>query len=325
MVPRTRAALLLRNKRAYDQRMTQLDLNDVAIFVRVVNRAGFAKVARELSVPTSTISRAIARLEATLGAQLLTRTTRSVVPTPEGQSFFREVAPAVATLHHAARGVDGADRKARGRLRVTTANDIGATFLGEVVATFSTRYPNVEIETLLTQRAVNLVEEGIDVALRVATRLPDSSLIARKIGDIEHELYACLEYVQTRGVPATPDDLSDHACVLFRPRDGRSPWALRHTQTGREITKEVRGRIGTDDYSFMRSALLAGAGIGLIPRMVVARDIEAGRLVRVLPHYASLGASLYFMHAASPVIPAKISLFRDFVIESFARAGVTHG
>ena len=325
MVPRTRAALLLRNKRAYDQRMTQLDLNDVAIFVRVVNRAGFAKVARELSVPTSTISRAIARLEATLGAQLLTRTTRSVVPTPEGQSFFREVAPAVATLHHAARGVDGADRKARGRLRVTTANDIGATFLGEVVATFSTRYPNVEIETLLTQRTVNLVEEGMDVALRVATKLPDSSLIARKIGDIDQELYASLEYVQTRGVPATPDDLNDHACVLFRPRDGRSSWALRHTQTGREIIKEVRGRIGTDDYSFMRSALLAGAGIGLIPRMVVARDIEAGRLVRVLPHYASLGASLYFMHAASPVIPAKISLFRDFVIESFARAGVTHG
>lgn len=325
MVPRTRAALLLRNKRAYDQRMTQLDLNDVAIFVRVVNRAGFAKVARERSVPTSTISRAIARLEATLGAQLLTRTTRSVVPTPEGQSFFREVAPAVATLHHAARGVDGADRKARGRLRVTTANDIGATFLGEVVATFSTRYPNVEIETLLTQRTVNLVEEGMDVALRVATKLPDSSLIARKIGDIDQELYASLEYVQTRGVPATPDDLNDHACVLFRPRDGRSSWALRHTQTGREIIKEVRGRIGTDDYSFMRSALLAGAGIGLIPRMVIARDIEAGRLVRVLPHYALRGASLYFMHAASPVIPAKISLFRDFVIESFARAGVTHG
>lgn len=325
MMPRTRAALLLRNKRAYDRRMTQLDLNDVAIFVRVVNRAGFAKVARELNVPTSTISRAVARLEATLGAQLLTRTTRSVVPTPEGQTFFREVAPAVATLHHAASGVDGADRKARGRLRVTTANDIGATFLGEVVASFSTRYPNVEIETLLTQRNVNLVEEGVDVALRAAIKLPDSSLIARKIGDIEQELYASLEYVQTRGVPATPDELSDHACVLFRPREGRTTWVLRHAQTGREITKEMRGRIGTDDHSFMRSALLAGAGIGLIPRIIVARDLDAGKLVRVLPQYASQGATLYFMHAASPVVPAKIALFRDFVIESFARVGMTHG
>ena len=325
MMARTRAALPLRNKRAYDLRMTQFDLNDVAIFVRVVNRAGFAKVGRELNVPTSTISRAIARLEATLGAQLLTRTTRSVVPTPEGQTFFREVAPAVATLHHAARGVDGADRKARGRLRVTTANDIGATFLGEVVTTFSARYPNVEIETLLTQRTVNLVEEGIDVALRAATKLPDSSLIARKIGDIEQELYASLEYVQTRGVPASLDDLSDHACVLFRPREGRTTWTFRDARTGRETSQDVCGRIGTDDYSFMRSALLAGAGIGLIPRIIVARDVEAGRLVRVLPQCASQGASLYFMHAASPVIPAKITLFRDFVLESFARIGVTHG
>ena len=237
----------------------------------------------------------------------------------------REVAPAVATLHHAARGVDGTDRKARGRLRVTTANDIGVTFLAEVVTNFSTRYPNVEIETLLTQRTVNLVEEGIDVAIRVATKLPDSSLIARKVGDIEQELYASLEYVQTRGVPATLHALSDHACVLFRPREGRATWVFRDARTGRTTTQEVRGRIGTDDYSFMRAALLAGAGIGLLPRIIVARDVEAGRLVRVLPQCASQGASLYFIHAASPVVPAKIALFRDFVVESFARVGMTHG
>ena len=304
--------------------MTQLDLNDVAIFVRVVNRAGFAKVARELHVPTSTVSRAISRLEATLGAQLLVRTTRSVVATPEGQAFFRDVAPAVETLHHAARGVDGADRKARGRLRVTTANDIGATFLGEVVAGFALRYPNVEVETLLTQRTVNLVEEGVDVALRAAAKLPDSSLIARKIGDLEQELYASLDYVKAHGLPATVDALDDHACVLFRPREGYATWTF-HTHGARtDQTKKVRGRIGTDDFSFMRSALLAGAGIGLIPRIVVARDVEAGRLVRVLPQCASRGAALFFVHAPAPVIPAKIALFRDFVVDACARLGVTN-
>jgi DNA-binding transcriptional LysR family regulator len=305
--------------------MTQLDLNDVAIFVRVVNRAGFAKVARELNVPTSTISRAISRLEATLGAQLLSRTTRSVVPTPEGQAFFREVAPAVASLHHAARGVDGADRKARGRLRVTTANDIGATFLGEVVAGFSQRYPNVEVETLLTQRTVNLVEEGVDVALRAASRLPDSSLIAKKIGGLEQDLYASRAYVQAHGVPATVEALDDHACVLFRPKDGYATWTFHSRGDRKELTKRVRGRIGTDDFSFMRSAVLAGAGIGLIPRVIVTHDVEAGRLVRVLPQYSSEGATLFFVHAPAAAIPAKITLFRDFVIEAFARYGVTNG
>lgn len=298
-----------------------VDLNDVALFVRVVDRAGFAKVARELRVPTSTVSRAVSRLEATVGAQLLMRSTRSVVPTAEGSAFYREVAPAVASLQQAARGVDGADRKARGKLRVTTANDIGATFLGEVVAGFSARHPNIEVEAILTQRSVNLVEEGVDVALRAALRLPDSSLVARKIGELEQDLYASPGYLANRGVPSSLEELDDHACVVFRPQGGQAVWHLHDEQGGKEkgVEKSVRGRIATDDFSFMRSALLAGAGIALIPRLMITGDVEAGRLVRVLPHYSSHGAGLFFVHVATPTLPAKIALFRDYVTEAFAR------
>lgn len=305
-------------------RVPQVDLNDVALFVRVVDRAGFAKVARELRVPTSTVSRAVSRLEATVGAQLLMRSTRSVVPTAEGHAFYREVAPAVAQLHHAARGIDGADKKPRGKLRVTTANDIGATFLGEVVAGFSARYPNVEIETLLTQRNVNLVEEGVDVALRAAIKLPDSSLVARKIGELEQDLYASVEYVQMHGLPATLDDLDEHVCLLFRPEEGSMVWHLydERIKERRLIEKVVRGRIASDDFSFMRAATLGGAGIALLPRLMVTGDLEDNRLVRVLPQYTSHGASLYFVHVATSVVPAKITLFRDFVMEAFARRRV---
>jgi DNA-binding transcriptional LysR family regulator len=298
-----------------------LDLNDVGMFVRVVHRSGFAKAARELRVPTSTVSRAIARLEATLGAQLLMRTTRSVTPTAEGHAFFKQVAPAVAALHHAARGIDGADRRPRGKLRVTAPSDLGATFLGEVAVGFTARYPNIELETILTPRTVNLVEEGVDVALRASGRLPDSSLVARKIGDLDHYLYASPSYVQLHGAPSDLAGLASHACVLFRPVEGVANWTLRDERT-RAHSLEVKGRIATDDFSFLRAALLAGAGIGLVPHIIVNSDVEEGRLLRVLPTFVSSGSALFFVHAASPVVPAKVTLFRDFVLEAFARKGV---
>lgn len=297
--------------------MSNLDLNDVALFVRVVERAGFARVARELGVPTSTVSRAIGRLEASIGARLLSRTTRSVVPTAEGEAFFREVSPAVATLHHAARGIDGADRSARGRLRVTAPNDIGATFLADVVTEFTRHYPNVEIETILTSRTVNLVEEGVDVALRAAGKLPDSSLVARKLGPLEADVCASVEYVTQRGAPTKLDDLDDHATVLFRPREGRATWAL--TDGKQEVQKAMRGSIGSDDFLFVRSAVLAGAGIGLLPRIAVAADLAEGRLVHLLPRWKSVGAFLYFVHPPMRTVPARIEAFREFVAEAFAR------
>ena len=193
--------------------------------------------------------------------------------------------------------------------------------LGEVAVGFAARYPNIELETILTPRTVNLVEEGVDVALRASGRLPDSSLIARKIGDLEHCLFASPSYVQVHGVPSDLAGLAAHSCVVFRPRDGVASWTLRD-ERGRVNSVEVKGRIATDDFAFLRAALLGGAGIGLVPRVIVNADVDEGRLLRVLPTFVSSGSALFFVHAASPVVPAKVSLFRDFVLEAFARKGV---
>jgi DNA-binding transcriptional LysR family regulator len=303
-----------------ETRAVQLDLNDVAVFVRVVDRAGFAKTARELSVPTSTVSRAVARLEEALGTRLVHRNTRSVTPTSEGRAYYADVAPAVAALHHAERGVGGADRSPRGRLRVSAPNDIGSTFLAGVVAAFAERCPNVAVDVELSTRQVNLVEEGFDLALRAASKLADSSLVARKVGDLAGDLYASLAYVQARGVPATLDALSEHACVLFRPTDGRAEWALEGSEG--PVRQVVRGRVSGDDFMFVRSAVLAGAGIALIPRILAAQEVAAGRLVRVLPRYTMQGASLHVVYAAAPKLPAKIAAFRDFIVEAFAHAEI---
>ncbi len=299
--------------------MPNVDLNDVALFVRVVDREGFAKVARDVRVPTSTVSRAVSRLEATVGTQLLVRSTRSVVPTAAGRAFYQEVAPAVAALQHAARGVDGVDKQVRGKLRITAPNDVGATFLGEVVADFCVRHPDVEIETLLTARTVNLVEEGVDVALRAAARLPDSSLVARKLGDLEQDLYASPRYLEQHGTPKRLSDLRAHRAVFFRAPEGRTEWALRDEATGSEERVTVTGRIGGDDFMFVRAAVMSGAGVSLLPRIVVHSDVQAGRLVRILPTLSLREASLYFVHVPTTTLPARIAAFRDFMIESFVR------
>ena len=297
--------------------MAQLDLNDVAIFVRVVEHAGFAKAARELGVPTSTVSRAVSRLEGTLETRLVNRNTRSVTATSEGRTFYAAVSPAVAAVNQAARGVDGGDRAPRGRLRVSAPNDLGSTFVAGVVASFVERYPNVVVDVELSGRRVNLVEEGFDLAVRATGKMLDSSLVARKVGELESDLYASRAYVDVHGVPATVEALSDHACVLFRPRDGHESWPL--DGPSGQLVHAAKGRVSGDDFTFVRAAVLAGAGIALLPRIVAAEDVVAGRLVHILPQYVRRGASMHIVYAAGAKVPAKIAAFRDFMIATFAR------
>jgi DNA-binding transcriptional LysR family regulator len=292
------------------------DLDDLAVFVRVVDRSGFAVAARELGVPTSTVSRTIARLEARTGTRLLHRTTRSVTPTSDGREIYASVAGAVATLERAARSLEPATRKPKGLLRVTAPNDIGGAFLAEVAVAFTERYPLVQVELVLTNRAVNLVDEGLDVAVRASARLADSTLVARKVGDLEHVLYASPRYIETHGAPASPRDLDDHRCVVFRAKGLATTWTLEGA--GGAVDVPVRGRIGGDDFAFVRSIVLAGGGIGLLPRIVSAPDEHAGRLVRVLPDLEARGAGLYVVYPSASQVPARVTAFRDFVTEAFA-------
>jgi DNA-binding transcriptional LysR family regulator len=295
--------------------VSELDLNDVAVLVRVLERAGFARAARELGVPTSTVSRAVARLESSLGTLLVHRNTRSVTATNEGRAFYAEVAPAMLALQRAARTVDGSDLAPRGRLRLSAPNDLGSSFVAGVVTAFAERYPKVDVDVELSMRKVNLVEEGFDLALRASDKLNDSALVARRVGDLEAELYASLGYVQAHGLPATIEAVAEHACVLFRAKSGEAEWVL-HGPSG--LTRQrVRGRISGDDFTFVRAAALSGAGVALLPRLVAAEDLAAGRLVRVLPAYTQRGASLHVVYARTRKVPAKILVFRDFVLEAF--------
>lgn len=297
--------------------MSPLDLNDIAMFVRVVELSAFAKAGRELGVPTSTVSRAVARLEEALGTQLVQRNTRSVVPTAEGRAFFSDVQPGVLSLQHAARRVEGADRAPRGRLRVSVLNDLGTVFVSRVVAAFAARYPHIALDVELSMRTVRLVEDGFDVAIRASRKLPDSSLVARKVGDLESLIVASPAYLAARGSPRTLDEIAQHECFLFRGKDGEAEWALEGPEGA--VNLRVEGRLSADEYNFVRAAVVDGAGIALIPRILAAADLTAGRLVHVLPEYSVGGGALYVIYAAAAKTPNRIAVFRDFVIEAYAK------
>jgi DNA-binding transcriptional LysR family regulator len=296
--------------------VADLNLDDLAVFVRVVERGGFAGAAREFGTPTSTVSRAIERLESSAGVRLLHRTTRQVKPTSEGRDLYAAVASAVSTLRAAARAVEPATRQPRGRLRVSAPADLCANFLADVVVAFGQRYPLVQLEFALTNQHTNLVEGGFDLAVRATADLGDSSLVARKLGDIQLHLYASPAYLRTHGVPATPADLPGHGCVVFRGKDLARTWALRGSAG--EASVSVRGRIGGDDFTFVRAMLVAGAGIGLLPGINCAADEASGRLTRVLPEWHARGASLYVVYPSMKNVPARVTAFRDFVVQAFA-------
>jgi DNA-binding transcriptional LysR family regulator len=297
--------------------MAAPSLDDVAIFVRVVELGGFASAARAMGTPTSTVSRAIGRLESQTGVRLLQRTTRIMRPTSEGLELFASAGPALATLVRATKAVEPLTRGPRGRLRVTAPTHLASTFFSGVMVAFAEQYPQVELDVTLSNQHEDLVAGGFDVAIRAAGKLQDSSLAVRKLGAVEHGLYAAPTYLQKYGAPATPAELADRRCIVFRATDLKRTWALRGPEG--DASMQVRGRISGTDFTFVQSILIAGGGIGLLPCFACAQDESTGRLVRVLPGYHARGATLYLLYPSTRNVPARVSAFCDFVSRACAR------
>jgi len=294
-----------------------MDLNQVGVFVRVVEKRGFTAAAQALGLPKSSVSRAVSRLETALGVRLLQRTTRRLHLTEAGAAFYDRASRALTDLSEARDAAGEQQDAPRGVVRVTAPVDLGVEFLAEIVARFARRFPEIRVEMNLTSRRVDLVEEGFDLALR-AGRLSDSSLVARKLGTIEARLVASPAYLRRRGTPRSVDDLAAHECVLFRGREGAAEWPLIGPDGPTRV--EVRGAIDADDISFLRRAVLAGAGIALLPWVMCARDVHAGKLTRVLPEHASRGSQLHLVYPSSRQVPRRVAVFRDFVVESMTPA-----
>ncbi len=292
---------------------TDVDLNRVAVFLRVVELQSFTAAAEALGLPKSSVSRSVARLEESLGVQLLQRTTRAVQLTEAGRLYFEEASRALSTLEQAHERLTQLDSRPQGAVRITAPVDLGARVLAPLAARFARRNPGITLEFILTPRLVNLVDEGVDLAVRAGT-LRDSSLIARRVNGLAPLLFASPAYLDARGAPTSVEQLAQHDCVLFRPRRGQAEWTL----TGPEGTQRVsvRGPVAADDFMFCREAVLAGAGIGMLPALLCEQDVARNRLVRLLSAYTGPAAPLHLVWPAARHVPKRVLLVREWLVKT---------
>lgn len=280
-------------------------------FLAVVDTGSFTAAAKRLGLAKSNVSRRVARLEESLGARLLERTTRKQRLTEVGETYHGQVIGAVDQLAEAARSVSELQGRPRGRLRVTAPADWNEA-MGHLVAQFSAEQPEIQVEVDLSQRKVDLVAEGFDVALR-AGRLEDSSLIARSVGEGAGHLYASPELLQRHPEPTTPDELAELAFVLFRGRQGEATLQLEGPQGPEEVT--IRGVITAQDFGFVRHAVVHGAGVGFLPDFVAAAELEADRLCLLLPDYCLRRSAFHLIYPSARFVSPKVRVFVDFCVE----------
>lgn len=290
-----------------------IDLNHMATFVRVVEHGSFTAAAAALGRPTSSVSRAVAQLEDELGVRLLHRTTRQLQLTDAGRDYHARARAAVASLDEAAKVAAEHGDAPRGTVRLTAPPMGGAPLLAELVAEFVSRHPAIRVELLLTSRHVDLVAEGVDLALR-AGRLSDSSLVGRRLDWIEDQVVASPRYLAGRTALQTLEQLTAHPCVLYQGRNGKKTWRLSGPEGEQDV--EVTGPIDADDLAFVHAATVAGAGIALLPSILAWPDIRQGTLLRLLPDHASKGAAMQLLWPSSSHLPARVALLRDYLAEN---------
>jgi DNA-binding transcriptional LysR family regulator len=293
-----------------------MDLNLVRTFSRVVEAQSFTAAARSLGLPKSSVSRAVSKLEEELGARLLERTTRQLKLTLTGRAYYDGAARALAALTDAEQFVAESQGKPRGTVRLTVPVGLDRGFLSDVVASFGSRYPEIRVDVSFTNRVVDLVGEGFDIALRGASggRLQSSSLIARKVAQLSLWLFAAPSYLKGRRAPRRPEDLRTHDFIIFDAGGATTKICELMGPNGPEPV-EITGALSSDDFLFIRELVLRGAGITLMPPRV--DDLRSGALVRVLPDYEVPDLSISVVMPSNQHLPRRVALLRDALVEAF--------
>jgi DNA-binding transcriptional LysR family regulator len=300
------------------------DLNDMLFFAEVVERGGFAAAGRALGVPKSRMSRRVAELEARLGVRLLQRTTRKLSLTEVGEVYHRHCAAMRAEAQAAAEAVERVQAEPRGTLRVTCPVTLAQTVIGPLLPRFLQAHPQVRVEMEVTNRVVDLVEEGVDVALRVRPNLDQSgSLVVKRLGASGTMLLASPDLLARQGRPAGPEDLSRIDTVAMSAVDGRASWAL-VGPGGAHHAFEHHPRFVADDLLTLKFAVLAGVGMTYLPDYMCSDELAAGLMVPVLPGWTPQRG---LMHAVFPsrrgLLPA-VRRFLDFLEEQIPACDPDH-
>ena len=284
------------------------DLNEMAIFAKVVEEKSFTGAALKLGLPKSTVSRKISQLEERVGVRLLHRTTRQLRTTDSGASYYEYCARMVEQAAEADLHMQNLQVEPTGRIRVSVPMGFGNDFFSELISEFVVTYPKVRVDIFMDNRAVDLIDEEFDVAIRVAD-LPDSSMVARPLGPAVLMLVASPEYVEKHGQPETLNDLHDHDYIHFMdsPMEMIGPNGVQETY--------VEPRLMINDMRFSLKLVLKGRGIAAIPLMLCAQDLMKGNLVHLLPQYRFPHKTLNLVYPSRKQLSTKVLSFIEFVLE----------
>lgn len=287
---------------------------EMQVFVEAVKRGSFSSAGRQLSLTPSAVSKLVSRLESRLGVRLLNRTTRTLSLTEGGRAFFKRCVEILADVEDAEDSLTGFGQVPKGLLRINSTPGFAKHQLLPLMPEFQTLYPQLVMEYQLTGQSVDLIGEGVDVAIRLGP-LKDTSLVARKLGESQRVICASPSYLETHGVPEKPADLLQHNCLRLSTSEAFNQWQF-SSEEGSEMF-DVTGSFVTDNVDALYEYALIGGGIARLSGFMVERDIEAGRLVPLLSDY---GIERQVIHAVYPhrkYLPAKVRVLVDFLIDKF--------
>jgi len=291
-----------------------MEFSAIPVFVAVVEQRGFSSAAQTLGISKSAVSKRITQLENHLGVRLLHRTTRKLSLTEAGERYYEHASQTMISAARAEDAVTELQGEPQGKLKISSPMSFGRLHVASLIPKFLKRYPKIQIDLVMDDRNVDLVSEGFDVAIR-SGKLPDSTMIARKLTPLRQVLCASPKYIKTHGQPNTPSQLRQHNCILFSYSIDANEWTL-HGDKGPENVF-VSGNYRVNNSEALHESLLEGIGIGRLPTFVAGPDLKNGRLVELFKHYSIPDHTFYAVFPERQYLPAKVRVFIDFAIEYF--------
>lgn len=285
------------------------------MFMRVVERGSFSAVAREIGLSQPTISKQIGALETRLGGRLFARSTRNLSLTDEGRRYYEHCRQILAAVDNAEQSFQTGQERVAGPLRIASSGSFGRIQIAPRLHGFLRQHPGVTIDLQLSDENVDLVSEGIDVAVRIG-ELKDSSLVARPIGLTRRCVFAAPAYLEQRGVPATPEDLIAHNCLVFNQLEHFDTW--RFERDGHWASVRVKGNVRSNNSEAIRQMVLSGLGLSLSPSWLFREDLQAGRVVALLDGHTPSSLPIHAVFAPDRRQSARVRAFIDYLRDAFA-------
>ncbi len=290
-------------------------INDMMVFTAVVDAMNMTKAGETLGMSAAVVSKRILNLENRLGVRLLNRSTRRMTTTEEGDVYYHRCKDILEQIENTELALTGMQKQPKGILKVSAPASFGRKHISPVLGKFLSLYPKIDLQLQLTDKVIDIIEQGFDVAIRIG-RLEDSNLVAKKLSPNCRVLCASPAYLRQFGTPQHPNDLADHSCLLFVPiGTNYQTWRFSHNQ--QTIKVRVKGRIVTNNGEVLRDGVLAGLGIAQKSTWDIGEDIKKGNIIRILDDYSLGQTDIYALYPHRLYMSSKVRVWVDFLAEQF--------